>query len=59
MALDEPQDEDQVFTDRALTYVIDKELFEKVKPIKIDYVNSQMGSGFSISSSMPRGSCNC
>jgi iron-sulfur cluster assembly protein len=52
MALDEPKDEDEIFDDRGLKYVIDKELYSRVKPIKVDFVNTAMGSGFSISSNM-------
>ena len=63
LALDEPKDEDEVFDDRELSYVIDKTLLEQVKPIKVDYINSAMGSGFSISSSMKPsaacGTCSC
>ena len=39
MALDEPGDKDELFDDRELTYIIEKELYEKVKPIKVDYVD--------------------
>ncbi len=64
MALDEQRENDQVFDEAGITYVIDKNLFEQVKPIKVDFVNSPLGSGFSISSSMSFGggcgsSCSC
>lgn len=64
MALDESRDNDEVFDDRGLKYVVDKELYDRVKPIKVDYVSSPYGSGFSISSSMAAGSgcggsCSC
>ena len=64
MALDEPRENDESFDDRGLTYLIDKELLEKAQPVKVDFVNSPMGSGFSISSSMQFGSacgsgCSC
>jgi Fe-S cluster assembly iron-binding protein IscA len=64
MALDESKEEDHVFDDRELTYVIDKQLFEQVKPIKLDYVNTPMGAGFKIDSNMQPspscgGSCSC
>jgi iron-sulfur cluster assembly protein len=64
MALDEPGDKDEVFDDRELTYIIERELYEKVKPIKVDYVDSFMGTGFDISSSLNMGSacgssCSC
>jgi Fe-S cluster assembly iron-binding protein IscA len=55
MALDEPRDEDHVFDDKGFSYVIEKSLFDQVKPIKVDYINTPMGAGFNISSSMPMG----
>ena len=48
MALDEPQANDEVDDIGSFKYVVDKELLEKAKPIKIDF----MGNGFSITSSM-------
>ncbi len=64
MALDEQRDNDAVFDDRGITYVIDKGLFEQIKPIKVDFVDSPFGSGFSIQSNMVMGaacgsSCSC
>ncbi|MBW1683018.1 MAG: hypothetical protein JRF59_12060 [Deltaproteobacteria bacterium] len=53
-----------VFDNGGITYVISEDLYNRVKPIKIDFVNSPMGSGFSISSNLPVGaacgsSCSC
>jgi Fe-S cluster assembly iron-binding protein IscA len=64
MALDEPRDEDHTFDDKGLSYVIEKNLFDQVKPIKVDYITTPMGAGFNISSNMPMGggcgqSCSC
>ena len=64
MALDESREGDEVFDDRGLTYVVEKALYDYIKPIRVDYVNSPMGSGFNISSSMHLGgscggSCSC
>jgi len=64
MALDGPQGDDEVFDDDGITYVIDRELFERVKPIRVDFVTTYMGSGFSVSANMPRAgshasSCTC
>jgi Fe-S cluster assembly iron-binding protein IscA len=64
MALDGPQGDDEVFDDDGITYVIDRQLFERVKPIRVDFVTTYMGSGFSISANMPNassrgGSCSC
>ena len=64
MALDGPQGDDEVFDDDGITYVIDRQLFERVKPIRVDFITTYMGSGFSISANMPSassrgGSCSC
>ncbi len=64
MALDEPHEDDEILKDNGMTYLINKELFEQAKPINIDFTESAMGSGFSISSSMEAGdacggSCAC
>ena len=63
MALDEPKKNDEVIKDNGVTYLIEKDLYEKTKPIAIDFVESETGSGFSITSAMSRenscGSCSC
>ncbi|MFO7985522.1 MAG: hypothetical protein R6U38_06625 [Desulfatiglandaceae bacterium] len=64
MALDESKDNDQIFNEQGLTYVVEKDLYERIKPIKVDYVNSPMGAGFSIGSNLQMGascggSCSC
>ncbi len=63
MTLDKPQENDETFHDRGLAFLIDKQLFEKVKPVKIDYVHTASGDGdgFSISANLSKavssGSC--
>ena len=52
MALDESQDDDTIFTDRDVTYLVNKTLFEKVKPVAIDYITTPRGEGFKLSSNM-------
>ena len=64
MALDELREKDEVFSDRELTYIIEKDLYERIKPMKVDYVDTPMGSGFHIASSMTTAatcgqSCSC
>ncbi len=64
MVLDEPKETDEVFDSMGLSYLVEKDLYNKVKPIKVDYVNSAFGAGFQISSSLPQGgscgqSCSC
>ncbi|MCP4577785.1 MAG: iron-sulfur cluster assembly accessory protein [Deltaproteobacteria bacterium] len=53
MALDESRDDDREFDDRGIKFVIENSLYEQVKPIKVDYVSSHMGSGFNFTSNMP------
>ena len=63
MALDEPKDTDEIIEDKGVKYLIDKVLYDEVKPINVDFVESAMGSGFSITSAMAKGnscgSCSC
>ena len=59
LALDELKDGDELFTDRGLTFVVEKEFYEKIKPVKVDYVESPMGAGFNISSNMPKPESSC
>ncbi|HKI47964.1 MAG TPA: hypothetical protein VKA69_01485 [Desulfobacteria bacterium] len=65
MALDESRENDEEFDDRGIKYVIENSLYDRVKPIKVDYVTSAMGSGFNIMSNMPvqpsscGSSCSC
>jgi Fe-S cluster assembly iron-binding protein IscA len=54
MTLDEPQENDETFHDRGLTFLMDKQLFEQVKPVKIDYVHAPAGDGFSISANLSK-----
>jgi iron-sulfur cluster assembly protein len=56
MALDEPDVNDEVIQDNNITYLIEKGLFEEVKPITIDFIESPTGSGFSITSKLSQGS---
>ncbi len=61
MVLDEPGEDDSVFTEKGITFMINKTLLEEVKPVKVDYVNTPMGEGFRISSNLGKncGSCSC
>ena len=61
MVPDEPTDDDMVFTEQGITYLVGKELYESVKPIRVDFVDSPMGPGFHISSNLGKacGSCSC
>ncbi len=55
MGLDEPEENDEIIKDNGVTYLIEKTLLDQVKPISVDFVESERGSGFSISSSLPKG----
>jgi len=59
MALDELKENDQEFDDRGIKYVVENSLYDRIKPIKVDYVTSAMGAGFNIMSNMqaPPPSC--
>ena len=61
MALDEPREDDRVFDESGITYIVNKQLFEQVKPIGIDFVKTDRGSGYRISANLAkvRGSCSC
>lgn len=52
MALDEPKETDEVIKDNGLTFLIDKTLFVEAQPITVDFLESAMGSGFKLSSSL-------
>jgi len=55
MALDEPKDDDELIDNNGITYLMNKQLFEQVRPVTVDFVESGHGSGFSISSSLAKG----
>jgi iron-sulfur cluster assembly protein len=55
MALDEPKGDDEVVKEDGVTYLINKQLFDQVKPLTVDFVESAHGSGFSIQSSLAKG----
>lgn len=55
MALDESTKKDLEFSDRDVKFIIDKKLFEEVKPISVDFVESAAGSGFKLTSNLAAG----
>jgi len=58
MALDESTPNDDVFEDRGVTYLVEKDLFEKVKPIAVEFITTPRGSGFKLTSSLSQeGAC--
>jgi Fe-S cluster assembly iron-binding protein IscA len=54
MALDEPQESDVTFTDQNITFAIDRDLSEKAKPIRVDFVESVNGSGLNLHRACPK-----
>jgi iron-sulfur cluster assembly protein len=56
MALDEPNDSDQVFETGGFTFLIEKQLLEDAKPITVDYIISPTGEGFIINSGAKKAS---
>lgn len=52
MALDELKEDDEVFTEKGVTFVIEKGLLERVKPIRIGYTHSTLGSGYTLESEL-------
>ncbi len=64
MALDEPLEEDMTFSDRDVEFIIEKKLFEEVRPIRVDFIEAATGSGFKLTSNLAAGagcggSCSC
>jgi iron-sulfur cluster assembly protein len=64
MALDEPKENDEVFNEKGITFLMNRDLFELAKPISVDYITSRMGNGFKVASSLEAGSacgssCSC
>ena len=55
MALDEQKDNDEAFTERGVTFLVEKSLFERVQPISIDYTHSTLGSGYTLQSELMKG----
>ena len=55
MALDEQKKDDEIYTDRGVTFFIEKALFERVKPIRIGYTHSTLGLGYTIESELMKG----
>jgi len=60
LVLDEPGEDDRVFTLEDITYAVNKDLYERVKPIKIDFIEKLGAGGFFIFSNLeqnPMSSC--
>ena len=55
MALDEQKENDEVFTAKGVTFLVEKALFERVNPIRIGYTHSTLGSGYTLKSELTKG----
>ncbi|HKJ13849.1 MAG: IscA/HesB family protein [Desulfobulbaceae bacterium] len=53
LALDEPKETDAKYEQDGLTFLVDNNLLDTCGAIKIDFIDSGMRSGFSISSEKP------
>jgi iron-sulfur cluster assembly protein len=59
MALDEPGKDDQIFDEKGIKFLIDKDIFEQAKPINVDFVDNPQGSGFRLTSSLSAAGGGC
>jgi Fe-S cluster assembly iron-binding protein IscA len=61
MVLDEPKADDEIFKEAGISFAVNKKLYEEVKPIHLEYIQTARGSGYKITSNMQKscGSCNC
>ena len=57
MALDEPKEDDEVFDREGLGFVIEKKLLDDVQPVKVDYVTTPSGEGFTIDGNLTSDGC--
>ena len=58
MALDESTTGDEVFEDQGVKFLIEKTLFEKVKPIAVEFITTPRGGGFKLTSGLGQeGAC--
>ena len=58
MALDKATENDEIFELDGHTFLVERQLLDQAKPIKVDYISTPQGEGFMISSGMkPTTSC--
>lgn len=58
MALDEANDNDEKIETDGFTYVVERQLLEDAKPIKVDFITTDQGEGFIITSNL-KGASGC
>ena len=64
MVLDEPKQDDEVVKKNGSMFVINTDLLKHMQPVKVDFIETDRGSGYTITSSMSGGgscgeSCSC
>jgi len=59
LALDEPKENDETFTEDDLTFLVEKDLLNSCGNIKVDFIDAGYRSGFSITSTNPVGGGGC
>ncbi|MDO5674237.1 MAG: hypothetical protein Q4G66_04880 [bacterium] len=59
LALDEPKDNDKVFEEGTLKFVVEDQLLERCGSIKVDFVEAGYRSGFAITAANPLGKASC
>jgi len=52
MALDESKDNDKIFHENGVSFVMSEDLFESVRPVKIDFIEAYGGGRYTISSNL-------
>ena len=53
LALDEPKENDAKVEESGITFLVDNDLMTSCEDIKVDFMESGMKSGFSITSKVP------
>ncbi|NQS71127.1 MAG: hypothetical protein HQQ73_03035 [Desulfobulbaceae bacterium] len=59
LALDEPRDNDKVFEEGTLKFVVEDQLLARCGSIKVDFIEAGYRSGFSITAANPLGGGSC
>jgi Fe-S cluster assembly iron-binding protein IscA len=54
MALDESNENDEVFENNGFTFIVEKKLLADTQPITVDYIISPRGEGFVINTGMKK-----
>jgi iron-sulfur cluster assembly accessory protein len=57
MALDEANENDTTIESNGFTYLVEKSLLEEAKPIKVDFISTEQGEGFIITSNLKSSAC--